>query len=868
MMMKRTNLSLVMLGMAAMMLSCPADVWAVTDCPVENSAVPRGITMTIKNQPLPAVLKSIERAGGKSIIFSYGELEKYRVSATITDKSEADAIRMVISDKPLTMHERNHYFVIQRSGSQKEVRELHGRVVNTKGEPMPYSTVLLLSRDSTVINGCITDSDGWFHVAGERTPAAVKASFLGYQSKTVDYREGQNCTIVLSPDAIALEGVTVTNEKPLARDTGRGILANVIGTPLSKMGTASEMIKHLPLMMNDGTVAGHGKPEIYINNKKVRNDAELDRLSAEDILTAEVITVPGVEYGMEVTSVIRLKTVRRAGEGLSGNMSATYHQGKEASSRQNIGLNYRTANGMDFFVNALLTQNNTLIKATANDCLQASSTWNFQHENQWKSSSSFYFVDFGYNWDINDNHSVGITYTPAGSFISDGKSEISSDEDTWRDDTFLEHLKSSSLTRSIPRMSHTVNAYYIGKLGKWKIDLNADYYRSSYLSEMTAETNGALMAASNTEVENELLAEKLIVTAPVPKGNLTFGEETSFVDRTSAFRQNGFSADSHIRQRTAMWSLFANYALQMGKVTVNAGVRWQNEDNHYDVNGAYNSAMSPDYSVLLPTLSATWAGDNWRHTLSYKVSRFNPPYDLLSPAVNYRSKHEYDTGNPFLQPQTTHAIAYSVSWKWLYVQPYYQYFRNTITSFQCAYDDVNHPGVVIMDYRNIPNMQAYGVMVNVSPKIGCWQTNTTASLGFRNQDLEPLGITHNWNDLLTSFNSSNDFSFPHDWMFNVTGSLYPYVRTGPAKIKTSGQVDLRLSKSFLKNNSLNVAVVANDVFKTAYIRMTAYGGINVSTTFKEYRDVRRFGVDVSYKFNATNSRYKGSHAGQSERNRL
>lgn len=825
----------------------------------------KGITMTVRNQSLPVVLKSIEQAGGKSIIFSYEDLEKYRVSATITNKSEAEAIRIVISGKPLSVREREHYFVVQRN--DKEIKEIHGRVVNEKGEPMAYSTVLLLNRDSTVINGCTTDNDGWYHIVGNYSPAAVKASFLGYHSKTVDYHEGLSNTIVLSPDAIVLQSITVTNEKPLTRGTGRGILANVMGTPLSKMGTASEMIKHLPLMLNDGTVAGRGKPEIYINNKKVRNDSELDRLSAGDILTAEVITVPGVEYGMEVTSVIRLKTVRRAGEGLSGSVSTAYRQGKRSYNNQNVALNYRTDNGMDFFAKGFFTQANTLVEAMGSDCLEASSVWNFHHKNQWETSNNYYFADLGYNWDIDDNNSVGITYT-AFNYMGDGRNESLSDEDTWRDNTFLGHQKSSSLTRNKPRMSHTVNAYYLGKIGKWGIDFNADYYRSSSLSEMTAKTDATLMAASNTDVKNWLLAEKLIVTAPVPKGNLTFGEETSFVDRTSVFEQNGFSADSHICQRTAVWSLFANYALQINKVTLNAGVRWQNEDNHYDVDGVYNSAMSPDYSVLLPMMSATYVSNDWRHTLSYKVSRFNPPYSLLSPAVNYRSKYEYDTGNPFLQPQTTHSVSYAISWKWMYVEPYYSYSKNTVNSFQYAYDDVNHPGVRILDYRNVPKLQAYGITLNISPKIGFWQTNTTAEFGFSDRDVEALGITHKWNDLLTSFNSSNSFSFPHDWIFNITGSLSPYARTGAAKIKTSGQVDLRLNKSFLKNNSLNVAIMAKDIFKTAYIEMTAYGGINVSTAFKEYRDVRRFGIDVSYKFNATNSRYKGSHAGQSERNRL
>ena len=47
-----------------------------------------------------------------------------------------------------------------------------------------------------------------------------------------------------------------------------------------------------------------------------------------------------------------------------------------------------------------------------------------------------------------------------------------------------------------------------------------------------------------------------------------------------------------------------------------------------------------------------------------------------------------------------------------------------------------------------------------------------------------------------------------------------------------------------------------------------YGGINIRTQYREYKDSRRIGIDFSWRFNATRSRYKGSHAGQSERNRL
>ena len=87
-------------------------------------------------------------------------------------------------------------------------------------------------------------------------------------------------------------------------------------------------------------------------------------------------------------------------------------------------------------------------------------------------------------------------------------------------------------------------------------------------------------------------------------------------------------------------------------------------------------------------------------------------------------------------------------------------------------------------------------------------------------------------------------------------------------MKTTGFVNFRLNKQLLKDKSLSIAILANDILHTQYTEMTAYSGINIRTQFRQYNDSRRIGIDLSWKFNATKSRYKGSHAGQSERNRL
>jgi hypothetical protein len=385
---------------------------------------------------------------------------------------------------------------------------------------------------------------------------------------------------------------------------------------------------------------------------------------------------------------------------------------------------------------------------------------------------------------------------------------------------------------------------------------------------MEGFTNGQLNASSNTTTKNRLLAEKLTVTVPVPYGNLTFGEEVSDVDRSNDFLQSGFSADDHIHQMTTTWSLYANYSLQVKKFSFNAGLRWQNEYNRYEQNGQMQDEISPDYHVVIPNLSVSRKSDQWRHTLSYRGYRYNPPYGSLSSAVIYAGKYEYRTGNPYLQPQTHDIISWETNWKWMNIELQYDYIKNRYSDFHTIYDEANHPGVRLMDYRTTPTIQMYRLILNASPKIGIWQLNYTASLEYKDEDLEPLGITHNFKGLCTEFNLDNTFTLPKAWLLNIQGYIEPYYRSGFHIFKTSGSLNLRLSRQFLKDKSLSVALLARDILRTDYVKGTEYNGIGYRVDVETYRDRRRIGIDVSWKFNATRSRYKGSHAGQSERNRL
>ena len=57
----------------------------------------RGMTFQVHNETLTSVLKKIEKAGEKNILFAYQATDQYRVTANIQAKRQKEALEMVRS---------------------------------------------------------------------------------------------------------------------------------------------------------------------------------------------------------------------------------------------------------------------------------------------------------------------------------------------------------------------------------------------------------------------------------------------------------------------------------------------------------------------------------------------------------------------------------------------------------------------------------------------------------------------------------------------------------------------------------------------------------------------------------------------------
>ncbi|MBQ3610257.1 MAG: carboxypeptidase regulatory-like domain-containing protein, partial [Bacteroidaceae bacterium] len=144
------------------------------------------INLAFQNEALPTVLKKLEQASSYRILFTYDDVQSYQVTATLHDSTIFQAIEKVLEGKPLTYTQKdNQYIIILSAKVKQKPLAIRGTVMNEKNEPMPFCNVLLLTPDSTFVNGCVTKEDGSFAMAGvEGTPYLLKTSYIGYVTST------------------------------------------------------------------------------------------------------------------------------------------------------------------------------------------------------------------------------------------------------------------------------------------------------------------------------------------------------------------------------------------------------------------------------------------------------------------------------------------------------------------------------------------------------------------------------------------------------------------------------------------------------------------------------------------------------------
>ena len=839
-------------------------------CAAVNGTMAQKITRSYQNQSLSRVLEDLNAATSRhEISFVYNDLEDFTVTCTFERLSLNDALMKVVGFYPVRIvRDGDKYFV---ECTHKTERHLRGTLIDEQDQPVAFANIAVLNpADSILLSGGVSNEAGQFVVPYEQHKILVRISFIGYKTIYRLCTQEDMGTIRLQRDSYVVKGVTVKGHVPQYQMGSEGLVTNVENTPLSQLGTAGDVLKHVPgIIAKDDQyeVFGKGTPLIYINGRKMRNLKELEQLKSTDIKHIELITNPGAKYDATIGAVVKIQTVRKAGDGFSIDTWGRWKQSRKSKEAASLDMNYRN-NGLDIFASLWASKGNHLQLSELTQEVQTDTLWQQRNDMRTDITSRDYSIETGFNYMLNEHHSLGTKYEYTFPTNYDETTTLSSDVTT--NGEFYDKWENLTQKQTKGKAKHKLNAYYIGKVGKLDIDWNFDYLHSGYdeqskIAETCQIQEDRTLDAEN-QVRNRMLASKLTMTYPLFGGSLDFGAEYVNTDRQDDYvNPQNYVSSTYSTLKEQSISPYAEYSILLPKVgQFRMGLRYEHVNFDYYESGHLVEGQSRSYSNLYPSFSFGTQIGKVMAQISYSAKTTRPTYRQLSNDVFYGNRYTLQRGNPLLDNSILHNISVQGVWKFLQFSFSYSDERGRIIHWMEQIDNTN---VTLVTYKNINSLKWIVPFVSLAPKFGIWHPQL--SVGFRKQwfTMETIAGNISLNKPMLIAQANNTFRFSK----TLTGEL-DFSYQGPGHYQNiyldyhQTALDISIVKTFF-NDRLSIKLAGEDLLDRSRDGNRVYNQ-QVQLYQGNYYDRRRFVATIRYKFNATRSKYKGTGAGNAEKSRL
>ena len=837
-------------------------------CLVAMSGKAQMLSHDFQNASLSEALIWIDHAQDNyKLNFIFDELEDFTVTTRLENASVRDAVRQVCGFYPIHLTFDHQDIFIECT--QKEDTKVIGRVVDGNGAPIEFANITLL-HDEGFVNGGVSNENGDFVIPCKARQLTLKVSYIGYKTVTRNISVGHVGTITLQPETYMVKGVEIKGEIPQYKPAQGGMTVDVQHSILHDVGTADDLLSMIPMIQGkDGKfeVLAKGEPEIYINNKKVRDKSELKQLKSVDIKSVDVITAPGAKYNAEVNAVIRIKTLKPQGDGFSLMALSDTWKNNKWNNYDDLTLKYRTG-GLEAFATIALDNGHYSNDQDIDQELHITKDlFDVHAELPVRSSWTELQYSAGLSYDFSTDHSIGLSFSSRNNLYNCFKSDMM--QHYLKNGIFDGDVRLTTEIREKDKPKWEMNAYYVGKVGKLGIDLNATWLRresenNNNQYEMSEEY-GDRTITTLTKEKRTMVAGKLVLTYPVWKGELSGGSEaTSTRSNGHNLNEENIIPESDTEMNEKNIAGFAEYELLLGHWHLNAGLRFEHVSAEYTSFGIRQEEPSRTYNDWFPNLSAAWQKGKWGAQLSYSKRITRPPYNMLTSMVVYDSRILYEGGNPLLRPSVRQSIDFNLTYSWLNFSTGFTRENDFFTHVGNIYDEQNE--IAIFQPDNFDHQDRVYATLVASPKFGFWQPQATLHYYQQMFDAEKYGAPKKLNKPEFSFNLNSwfvihptakalvqvSYSGSNHWGFMYRGSNF--------------MVNARLQKTFLKER-LSATLYANDIFRTARTKVTTYYAIG-QTAQDVYTYTQTVGLTLSYNFNISNSKYKGTGAGNDEKNRL
>lgn len=749
-------------------------------------------------------------------------------------------------------------------------QNIAGKVLDNQQIPVEFANIVLLTlKDSSFVQGTISKGDGFFELpVNSDKDYIMRVSSVGYKTIYINCRAGNIGDVVLSSDAILLNETIIRAQKQTFKSERGAIVANISNSVLSKETSITDVIRKIPgMMLQDDKPVSFigGEPLIYINGRKAMDYSAVKNIPVKEIKTIKLITNPGAEYDASAGAVLLITTKRNL-KGLSVQLDGEIKKNHFWSHNETLNLNY---NFKKLSLFATLEYDDDQKKSIEKAHLTNNGKdiyENYIDVVDKKNSDKTVDYSLGFNYNINDNHQIGVEYS---GWTEKYKNLSSMNDSTWQNSQLYDRVLSQSDIKDHKEMNH-LNVFYIGSLtNKLNLSVYGDYLnnhsRRNQIVDENAEQTGIAAIVSVSKSNYNIYAAKGIFDYELGnKQELSWGGEYSRTSGSARLNYSDGLNNSDYRTEENKIAGFAEYSIDFTHFSLNAGIRYEHVSADQTDFLDDRNTISRNYSNLFPNLTLSCKYKEATQSLSYRSAVKRPSFSWLSTASTYVNRYQRQIGNPVLSPQISHTLQYSLMYKFLFAQASYTYTKDFIGL--ALMQDKKNEAVTLSSWKNYDREQVLSLIAGMRYKWKFYEPSLTLGLQKHFFKIEYLGEKKDMNKPIAMIDFNNGLHLPGGIYANIE---YMYTSSGNNQFMTIKPIHLfnvSLQKDLFKNK-LAVTIKATDLFGKNIIRI--YGGVdNVYISQLTNRDRRAVSFHLTWRFNSNKKSYKGKNAAREEMKRL
>ena len=785
---------------------------------------------------------------------------------------------------------------------------IKGRLINNENEPIPFATVAIMkSLDSTILKGNFTTEDGTFEF--EKIQPGnyyVKSMAIGMAKKispSFEIKDAQTefvlKDLIVEKSGLNLKSVEIAATKSLIEFKNGNTVINVENSMLAAGNTAYDLLKRAPGVSvdNNDKIAIQGKEgvKIMIDGRMQQLSTDqlanlLQSMSAEGIDKIEIMKNPSVKYDAEGTAgIIQIKTKKAKILGYNGSASVGIVQGALLGGNGGISLNYKAQKyAITSSLNA--TSRNRQkelnitrkIRTNAEDLIfdQSNSEINKNKSMEYKLGADYYvsnkttlgvMLDGGAG--TPNSNGTNNTFILGNNTVGfDNLASLSDIKNNWNSNNLNLNLthKTDSLGGQLDASfdytmykesgENNYGNYFKDAQNNEVINMFPNIYRNTILSDINM-----LIGAVNYKKPfgNKVTFETGLKYSDVNTDNsLLFERKENLSD--NFYNDVNFSNSFSYKENVGAG--YVNFIKEFSKLSMQIGLRAE-YTNATGFNKTIQSKINRDYLQLFPNVSFDFKqSESHSFQMSYNRRINRPDYFQLNPFKFYLDQYTASEGNPFLNPETSHNIDFSHTFKGnLNNSISFSRTEDAISQLTVQDDDTKETKQIT---RNIKasNILSYNLSANVPVK-KWFSVQLSLSAWYQNFEGAINGINFNIGKPSMQGNITNAIILPKEFSLEVSGQYTSSLLWGIFEVKPRGSVDIGIKKMLCKNK-VSIKLSASDIFRTSLTRVDVHFD-NQNINLSQYQDTRR--VNLTFKYNFGNAKFRLNNnrsSNNDEKNRL